>query len=55
MHTFRFTEDTAWDEFLLAYLGEAVQPPGGSEEPGRPPVPGVEDYRVFLPLVMRGG
>jgi sugar lactone lactonase YvrE len=53
MDTFRFTEDTSWDEFLLAYLGEAAQPPGGSEEPGRPPVPTVEDHRVFLPLAVR--
>jgi hypothetical protein len=51
-HTFLFTENTAWDEFLLAYLGEATQPPGGAEEPGRPPVPEVE-YRVFLPVVVR--
>lgn len=53
MHVFRFTEDTAWDEFLLAYLGDAVQPPGGAEEPERPPVPIVGDYQVFLPLIVR--
>lgn len=52
-HTFRFTEDTAWNEFLLAYLGEAAQPPGGPEEPGRPPVPSVDDYQIFLPVIMR--
>jgi sugar lactone lactonase YvrE len=52
MGTFRFTEDTAWDEFLLAYLGPAAQPPLPPEEPGRPPVPGAA-YRVFLPVVGR--
>jgi hypothetical protein len=54
-HVFRFTEDTAWDEFLLAYLGEATQPPGEQEAPGRPPVPELAGCRVFLPLVVRNG
>lgn len=53
MHTFRFTEDTAWDEFLLAYLGEAMQPPDEAEDPGRPPTPGVT-HQLFLPMVVRG-
>jgi hypothetical protein len=52
-HTFRFTEQTAWDEFLLAYLGEATQDKDGPPEPGRPPVPEVGGHRVFLPVVLR--
>ena len=50
-HTFHFTEQTAWDEFLLAYLGEPAQGPDGS--PGRPPVPEVGGHRAFLPVVLR--
>jgi sugar lactone lactonase YvrE len=53
MHTFRLTEDTAWDEFLLVYLGEAIQPIPG--EPGRPPVPRIEDHWIFLPVIVRDG
>ena len=51
-HVFRFTADSEWDEFLLAYFGAMGLPPLPGEDPGVPPVlePG---RKVYLPAVSR--
>ena len=51
-HVFRFTADSEWDEFLLAYFGVMGLPPLPGEDPGVPPVlePG---RKVYLPAVSR--
>jgi PKD repeat protein len=46
-----FCAGTAWDEFLVAYFSMSGLPPETPENPGMPPMQGVE--RIYLPFVVR--
>jgi len=53
--TLRLGWDTNWDELLEVYLGVPLLPPEEPEPEPPLPLPPPELWRVYLPLILRGG
>lgn len=51
-HVFRFTADSEWDEFLLAYYGAMGLPPMDEDDPGVAPMLEA-GCTVYLPVVVK--
>ena len=51
--TWRFCNETSWDEFLVSYFSTSSLPPGTAENPGVPSMQEIK-HAVLLPIIIRG-